>query len=607
MKITIVSMMNCFKLRSVAAKLSGFVAAVALMASCSADVDPELGYDILPENQKMEMRHLTFKGDKLITFTKGSVADADGVVGGQRDTVQGKFFETRLYQTDSLLSSNVNCGYLGVERSDTFGVRTAALATSMIFMNTTDKETGFGYKPIFDTMKITLSIVSYGADTLTPVRYKVYELKRPLFRNIVKCNDGDTAAYANCDLSQVYDSSKPIFEFTFPDGVKTGPTYISTVAMTPVDMRTKERDGVDGATWDFVRRLLLIPADYATSKEWDGYARDKDSLYSDEKAWAQNFYGLYIEPDMSSVAEGKRGSIYGFDLATSGVMFFGRNRNEKDPTLIQDSIGVNYAFYDSTVAEYDVYGNISTDTMNMSVNKITHDYKRGLYDSQESLLGGVKMAAYDASGNKVPRTERDLIPSEKLDVCVVEGMAGATTELCFTDEFLEALLNLRVDADGTEFRTIGVNQCLLNVYLEDADYDWEKTQNDIISGDLNVWLTRLNSSMSRLGSYTSVGKLTPIPDYNYSYEVQQGTSLNYDGNLNRSRACYVMDVTAYMQRLFNYVASLNDLKEYDETKFSRAIYLGPDATSPYTLNRTLLQGAEGQAPIHIELTYTVIK
>lgn len=612
MKITIVSMMNFFNLRSVAVKLTGFVASLALLAGCSADVDTELGYDILPENQKMEMRHLTFKGGQVISFVKGSTADENGIVGGEYHKRDGRFFETRLYQTDSMLSSNVTYGYLGVERSDTFGVRTAGLATSMIFMNTADKEIGFGYKPIFDTMKIMLSITNYGADTLTPVRYKVYELKRPLFRNVVKPDVmvDDTVAYANCDLlaAQMYDPAKPIFTFTFPDGVTTGPTFKSTVVMQPVDMSTKERDGYDGQTWDFVRRLLLIPEDYATNKEWDGYARDKDSLYSDEKEWVKAFHGIYIEPDMESVAEGKRGSIYGFELGTSGLIFYGRNRNPEDPTMIKDSIGVTYAFYDSSVAEYNVYGNIVADTMNMSVNKITHDYSRGLTNSTVSTLGKLNISAYDKAGNKVPREQRDLVPNADLDVCVVEGMAGATTEVFFTDEFLEELRALATAEDGTVHRTVGINQCRLMVYLKGADYDWETTQDNAVA-----LIESLNSSISRLGSYMNLGKktvgrLSPIPDYNYAQEVQNSeTTLNYDGHLNRSRACYVMDITGYMQVLYNYVALLDDVKEFDETKCSRAIYLGPDATAPYTFNRTLLQGSEGQAPIHIELTYTMIK
>ena len=74
---------------------------------CSADVDTELGYDILPENQKMEMRHLTFKGGQVISFVKGNTADENGIVGGEYHKRDGRFFETRLYQTDSMLSSNV--------------------------------------------------------------------------------------------------------------------------------------------------------------------------------------------------------------------------------------------------------------------------------------------------------------------------------------------------------------------------------------------------------------------------------------------------------------------------------------------------------------------
>ena len=99
-------------------------------------------------------------------------------------------------------------------------------------------------------------------------------------------------------------------------------------------------------------------------------------------------------------------------------------------------------------------------------------------------------------------------------------------------------------------------------------------------------------------------------------EQQQSVELTYDGKLNRSRACYVMDITMHMQMLCNYIRTLKEenkqLSDYDEEKMPRTIQLGPEAISPYTMKRTVLQGANTEssttkAPIEIEITYTMIK
>ncbi|MBQ9962581.1 MAG: DUF4270 family protein, partial [Alistipes sp.] len=377
-------MMNCFRLI--------LCAAVALFAvGCSADVDSELGYDIIPDHQKMEMRHLTFKGGKVLRFNAAASDDDKSVY----DSEEGNFFRTSLYRTDSLLSSNISYGYIGVEHSDTFGMRSSALASSILFMNSVDKETGFGYRPIFDTLSLILTINDYGVDTLTPVRYEIYELTKPLLGSVVDAKD--TTAYTNCDITKAYDETKPLFTFVFPDGKKTGPTTTS-IDLTPVDMSR------NGQTWDFVRRMMLIPEDYDTNSEWDGYARDVDSLYSSEKNWQQAFHGIYIKPVLESVDRSKRGALYSFDLKSSGLQLQGRNRNPKDPTLIQDTIGANFYFYDESIEPYTTnYGQYVPGVegaINISVNKVEHDYSG-------SLIGALNIDAYDESGNKLPNSSRD--------------------------------------------------------------------------------------------------------------------------------------------------------------------------------------------------------
>lgn len=570
------SMMNCFRLM-----LSALVA--LLFVGCSADVDSELGYDIIPEHQKMEMRHLTFKGGKVLKFNAAASDENQSVY----DSEEGHFFRTSLYRTDSLLSSNVSYGYIGIENNDTFGMRTAALASSIIFMNSVDKETGFGYKPIFDTLSLILTINDYGLDTLTPVKYEVYELKKSLIGNVASATD--TTAYTNCDLSGVYDESKPLFTFVFPDGEKTGPLTTS-IDLTPVDMSR------NGQTWDFVRRLMLIPEDYDTNSEWDGYARDVDSLYSDEKAWQSAFHGIYIKPVLDGVDKSKRGAIYSFDLKSSGLQLQGRNRNPKDPTLIQDTIGANYYFYDESIYPYtDEYGKTHPGVegvANVSVNKVEHDYTG-------SLVGSYDIDAYDASGNKLPNSSRTEVAA-----CFVEGMAGVATELYFTDEFLAQIQQAyKNENEDKKYRAMGVNQCRLYIYMKDASYVWADNMDNAVA------LTPLmDKYIPRLGSYVGYSKLNCIADYDPVYETQSGSNLAYGGYLNRSRGCYELDITGFMQRLCNYVNSLEKLEDYDETVVSRTIFIGPEAVSPFTFKHTELQGSTAAgAPIHLEMTYTMIK
>ena len=579
------SMMNCLKIKLSSLHLLVLAAVALISVGCSADVDSELGYDIIPDHQKMEMRHLRFKGGKVIVFNAATSTEDKS----EYTEREGKFFRTSLYHTDSLLSSNVNNGYIGVEHNDTFGMRSSALASSIIFMNSVDKETGFGYKPIFDTMTLVLTINDYGVDTLTPVRYEIYELNKPLLGSVV--NAADTSAYSNCTMESAYDSSKPLFTFTFPDGEKTGPNT-RTIDLTPVDMSR------NGQTWDFVRRMMLIPEDYDTNKEWDGYAKDTDSLYSSEKKWQQRFHGIYIKPVLESVDKTKRGSLYSFDLKSSGLQLMGRNRNPKDPTLIQDTIGANYYFYDETLDGYrDDYGNFiegPEDVLNISVNSIKHDYSG-------SLLDGIDFAAYDKDGKKLPNSARDEVAE-----CYVEGFAGVATEIYFTDEFLAELKRasyLDPENADTKYRAVGINQCRLYVYLKGADYNWDENINNA-----HLLTPLMNNSITRLGSYIGYSKLNCIADYDPEYETTYNTELSYGGYLNRSRGCYEMDITGFMQRLYNYVNSLEKIEDYDETVTPRAIYLGPEAISPYTFKHTELQGSTSEkAPIHLEMTYTMVK
>ncbi len=544
------------------------VAALAFVG-CSMTADDTLGSNMMPEQQVMVMRHLKFKGNTVVRYNPETEKNEE-----KDASLEGKnFLETRLYRTDSLLSSNVGKGYIGVRRSDTLGLRTAGFASTILYMNAIDEANGFGYKPIFDTMKLVLSIKNYGGDTLVPIRYKVYELKKPLAENVLKYDekrDKDSIAYINCDLSAVYDESKPIFEFTFPKSeLKEGPSTLM------IPMENTEY------SWDYARRLMLIPDNYAAAdSDWDGYGRTDVECYTDDKKWVEKFYGLYIKPDVANTPQNLRGAMYELDLSASGVMLQGRSRNPQDPSMIKDTVGMYYYFYDKE-SKY-----------NTSVNKVEHDYTQGL--SGTPLLGSVEM---DCSKSREERT--------RLSTGYVEGLGGPATEIYLTDDFLKELVALETTEQG-EFSRMGVNQCLLTIYVAGADYDWNVTQSRA-----EQLTPLLNSSFTRLGTYLNYNTLSPIIDYDYVYENTYDTDINYNGYLDRSRGCYIMNITAHIQKLFNTIRQ--DDGTYDVSKADeklRSLYVGAEASAPYALTESVLQGQDdgsNDAPIQIDLTYTLVK
>lgn len=554
------------------------IASLAI-SSCTMVADSTLGSNLMPEDQVMVMKHLKYQGNNIIRI------NTDGTL--QKFPAEGKnFVETRQFRTDSILSSNLSSGYMGVRRSDTFGVRSAGFASSIIYMNEIDDEEGFGYLPIFDTMKMLLTINNYGGDTLVPIKYNVYELQKSLVGNVLKSED--STAYSNCDLSQMYDESRPIFTFTFPaEGSTQGPSTQSIA----LDVVEGPYNGLSEQTWNFVRRLLLIPDNYnASDSEWDGYGRDGIEVYQDEDEWVKKFFGVYIKPDVESLPSGSEGAMYATTLDASGLMLRGRNRNPKDPTLIKDTVGMYYYFYD----EYTEH--------NLSVNKIERDLSQGRTTSP-ALLSSVEM---DPKKNIEERT--------KVSTCYVEGLGGPMIELSFTDDWLNEVIALEEQSDDT-YTKIGINQCLLTMYVAGADYDWQVTQ-----GNATVLVPLLDESFTRLGSYLEYVTLSPILDYDYAYEKKYDTDLPYNGYLDRSRGCYVFNITAHMQRLVNYAKKVKQedgsyLFNKDDSGYTpRTIYIGTDAYSLYNFETSKIQGmttgdddSTVDAPVEIDLTYTLVK
>ena len=540
------------KLLPVAA-LAAVIAAV--FAGCTK-VDDTLGGNLIPDNQQMKAGYVELRGEGLNPK---------------------KYVETRLFQSDSLISSNISYGYFGTILNDTLGERKAGFLSQMINYYKVD-EGYFGYEPIFDSAQIMLKITSIGSDSLTEQTFAVYEIisndyidKKPISAGK---SQADTTFYINFNpqnpngdgsAEKVYDENKPLFTFKL-GGEGTTPSTTTSITMTPTE---------EGR--DYVKRLML-------QKKGEKYYNDY-SIYSPDSLeyWVKEFKGLYIAPDPKTpITENGKGTIFATSLDYSGLAVFGRNRVKDDPTLIKDTIGMVYYFYES-----------GTEFGNVSVNTISHKYNDQVIDIDQA---------------KESNTDR--LPDPRV---FVEGMGGVVTEMTFTPEFFAELENVIAEEnekEGKDFKTLAFSQAKMSVYFTESEYEWEELT---FSPGL---IAEMNAFPSRLGLYTNFKTLTPISDYAYSYEQNYNTTLSYGGYINRSRGCYVMDITGYMQQLWNSYIKAKEaaggvIDDIDWTKVTnRTVYIGPEAYSLYSSSFGVLQGMTdpvNKAPIRFDLAYNLIK
>lgn len=564
------------------------VAAVALLAGCT-EVDDTLGSNLVPDNQQMKAGFCSLPA--------------------LREQNPKKYVETRLFQTDSILASNISYGYLGSTVSDTLGLRRAGFLSQYVSYYRVDSGY-FGFRPIFDSAQLLLSIRSYGSDTLTRQQFEVYEVisndyltEKPVAAGK---SQRDTAFYLTFDPENVdylggrsIIGSKPLF--TFELGGDKGPAT-TAVTMTPTEEGKQ-----------FVQRLMLRDENYKEGDPIDYSVYSTDSL----KFWVERFKGLYIRPAavQSELSASNPGTIYSLTLSASGLSIYGRNRMKEDPTLIKDTIGMVYYLYDSY---QNTYGNVS-------VNVVEHDYDRATSPAKIRLSEAQEWVKV---GDHVEKNDRPENPR-----AYVAGMGGVITELTFTEQFfdeLERIIETENDTSGKKFERMAFAQARMSVYFPSSRYEW----NEIDPANPGRLIAEMNAAPSRLGLYTDYKKLTPIADYLYVYENSYDVTIAYGGYINRSHGCYVMDVTSYMQELWNsyldlkqqagvtYVSAEKDpeahrlwAEKIDWKKIAgRTVYLGPEAYDIFTPRTTVLQGAatEGgtvsnNAPIRFDLTYNMVK
>lgn len=543
--------------------VAALAATIGLTLGGCTKVDDTLGGNLIPDNQQMRAGYVQLpRADELNPK---------------------KYVETRLFQTDSIVSSNITYGYMGSMLNDTLGHRSAGFLSQMVNYYKVDSGY-FGYMPIFDSAQILLKVTSFGRDSVTEQSFAVYEVvsnkyltEKPIAPNK---SQRDSTFYLNFDpvAEGVYNPDEPLFTFTL-GGEGKYPSTTSAVTLEPTEAGKK-----------YIRRLMLQEGEYAG----DYSIYSADSL----KYWVEAFKGLYIAPNPEKpLTEYGKGTIFATELTYSGLSVYGRNRVKDDPSLIKDTIGMVYNFYKDGAE----FGNVS-------VNNVKHDYEEATIARRINIE--------EARETAENRPENPLV--------YVEGMGGVVTEMTFSPEFfaeLEAEI-AKGNADGKNFKTLAFSQVRMSIYFNDSDYEWEKIA-DGTAGDILRMTDQMNAYPARLGMYTNYKTLTPISDYAYIYEQNYGSSvtLAYNGKINRSRGCYVMDITGYMQQLWNsYMEAKADAGgevaniDWDKVK-NRSVYIGPEAYGLYTTSFGVLQGMPTQAgtaepnnaPIRFSMAYNLIK
>lgn len=551
-------MMGYFK-RSVAAVIAVkrsvaavAVALVSLFAVGCNDTNFDIGNNFLSDAQEMVMGYIDLQG-----YKEGSIELDDRVM------------STKLYRTERIATSRQYTGALGSERSALFGDRQVGFFAQYTPQYSLDDE-GFGYEPIVDSVVMLLSVADYSGDTMVVQRYNVYEVLDDTFLTT------STDSIFNFDYKYPTGtlSSEPIFTFNFPDPDNDYYVYTGYV-----------KASVKSAGKDFLNRLMLKKGEDGSQIDYTYYSSSYD--FDD---FVESFKGLYICPaDDSALSSG--GATYSFSLSGTGFGFYGRSMYEEDLSIVADTLGMSYIFYDSNV----------TDIGGVSITTGVRDYSTG---SLASDIDGATtdLAEGDAHISKV----------------YVEGLGGVATQLTLEREMFEEFERLLAEAnDG--YTTIFFNAAKLMIYREEATvYDepmvMSPTEVDAIS-----------TLPSRLGLYRvyssfledwETSEMETATDYNYTYEVTYSVVSDFDGGLNRSLGCYKLNIPLEMQTIWTEYCDAKEEAGGDPANIDWAaqdwnkLIIAQTVDNLLSPRRVSLQGeADGvnDTPIRLSITYTLLK
>jgi hypothetical protein len=462
--------------------------------------------------------------------------------------------KTFLYRASGVPSSRTGYAWIGRTFDTTFGEQTSsALVQFLPYTLPYSGVDGYGLEPIVDSARILLTLSGTRGKAEQSQTFDVWQVVDAHLPEGEQINR-DSVYYTDMDAGK-YRGNKL---FTFTHSGKE-------------DVAARLFPTAEGK--EYLNSLVRLP--------WDEYTTD--SLF------LKKYRGFIITP-----AEGSEpAALYGADLTASGISLHVRNHDTLDVKAIYDTLTTLFLFRDTdqagTAATYTSAAVEAVPWNNVSVNMTEFNYA----GSELGLLS-------DATNGF-----RDTLPdSPNRDVLYVQSGGGVGAYLRFTDGLIDEIRNLRFTTDeggNTVGKDIAINQAMMRIWLHD------NTPADGVSIDV------LDESMTRLGSYLDLRELLPIPDYQYATEVYQNQqlaannqtanyTLPYNGYLNRSNAYYELNITSYIQQLAKE-------KEGDSAYryISPAIFIAPEAYSIVGTGQTILQGAGGDKPITIRITYTIIE
>lgn len=256
------------------------VSALMLLLGSCTEVNDQLGMDILPSDQRFEVKFATLE---------------EGI-------------ESYLTYTDSISTGTLDYAYFGAMTSPLYEAKTKATALMQFgFSVRTDTTLHEDRESMPDSLALVVGLKTLGGDTLKEQSFDVYRVRKLLEADTLYYNGGDYRDYVD---------DRPMFRFTFR-GKPNGARNFDTLSLKVANADLAE---------EFMTELWRDTALYAT-----------DSLFLDK------FGGLCITPAESSPEDAAIYGInlqWSSDEGPlSYLVLYGHDYPKGDsPELIEDNI-----------------------------------------------------------------------------------------------------------------------------------------------------------------------------------------------------------------------------------------------------------------------------
>lgn len=310
------------------------IATVAFISACNEPND--LGMELLPSTDLIEVKNLVEKNSiSSYTYTEGPIRSDE-----PSKSLLGSFYDP------------------------VFGKTTINFATHFRLQDYPD----YGSNPVVDSVKLFLYYRQVYGDTVTPQKFRIYELAEPIFADTINEQSGGSFNYPyfqDVNLKEKA-SSQLLAEFEYTPVVK-----------------------VDSTSQDTFLQLMRIPLDNSLGEKL--ISADSTQMVNND-VFLEYFKGLFIEAEEQSTVGG---SILSLEAASSGsfqgsalVIYYNNDENIADET--PDTLLNAYVISD----------------LSARVNSIVHDYSGTSFETnlnvdtgEDSLIfvqatGGLKSKIY---------------------------------------------------------------------------------------------------------------------------------------------------------------------------------------------------------------------